>query len=159
MATPVITGIRSPSMEIGRNDVQIFQIAEVAGAVLALGRRIVFRHVLREDVARRNALHQQRADVADHRREPVFFLERVRRADRNGFLAEAASTDRRRFCSGGTASPSCLRPRGSAACSSTGRDIAARVSVFLHSRSADRPAAARNQSCAAGTFMLNAGNA
>ncbi len=50
---------------------------------------VYLRHVLREDVARLEALHQQRADVADHRRDPVARLERVRGADRNRFLPEA----------------------------------------------------------------------
>ena len=73
----------------GRNDVQIIQIAEVAGAVLAFGRRSILRHVLRENVARRHALYQQRTDIANHRRHPVAFLQRVRRAHGNGFLAQA----------------------------------------------------------------------
>ena len=73
----------------GRDDVQIFQIAEVAGAVLALGGRIILGHVLHENVARRNAFYEERSDVADHWREPVFFLQRVSRADGDRFLAEA----------------------------------------------------------------------
>src|SRR6266436_4714602 len=64
------------------------QVAEVAGAVLALGGRIVLGHVLHEDVARRNAFDEQRADVADHGREPVFLLESIRAAHGNGFLTE-----------------------------------------------------------------------
>ena len=72
MATPVITGNQIAEHRNGRNDVEIFQVAEVAGAVFAERGRSVFRHVLRENVARRNAFHEQRADIADHRREPVF---------------------------------------------------------------------------------------
>jgi len=73
----------------GRNDVEIFEIAEVAGAVLALGGRCVFRHVLGEDVARGDPFDEERADVADHRGHPVFFLEGVGAANGDGFLAEA----------------------------------------------------------------------
>ena len=68
---------------------QLFQVAEVAGAVLALRGRSVFRHVLRENVARRKAFHQQRADVADHGRKPVARFERVGAAHRNRFLSQA----------------------------------------------------------------------
>ena len=73
----------------GRNGVMHFQIAEMAGAVFAERGRSVFGHVLGEDVARLEALYQQRADIADHRSEPVFRLERVGRAYRNRFLPEA----------------------------------------------------------------------
>src|SRR5258708_535881 len=73
----------------GRDDVEIFEVAEVAGAVLAFGGRGVFRHVLGEDVARRNAFDEERADVADHRGHPVFFLEGGGAADGDGLLAEA----------------------------------------------------------------------
>ena len=73
----------------GRDDVKIFEVAEVAGAVFAERGRSVLGHVLGEDVARWNAFDQQRADVADHGREPVCFLEGVGGADGNGFLAEA----------------------------------------------------------------------
>ena len=72
----------------GRDDVADFQVAEMAGAVFALRRRSEFRHVLGEDVARRDAFDEQRADIADHGRDPVAFLEGVAGADRNGFLAE-----------------------------------------------------------------------
>src|ERR1051325_5543876 len=41
----------------GRNNVQVSQIAEVARTVLALRRRIVFRHVLHENIAWRNTLY------------------------------------------------------------------------------------------------------
>ena len=51
--------------------------------------RSVFGHVLGEDIARLEPFHQQSADIADHRSEPVFRLERVGRAYRNSFLAEA----------------------------------------------------------------------
>src|SRR6202048_212876 len=61
----------------------------MAGAVLALGGRIVLGHVLHENVARRHALDEQRADVANHGREPVFLFERIGAAHGNGFLTEA----------------------------------------------------------------------
>ena len=73
----------------GRDDVEIIEIAEMAGAVFAFGGRSVLGHVLRENVARGNAFDEERADVADHRSHPVAFLERVGGADGNGFLAEA----------------------------------------------------------------------
>src|SRR6266849_5210587 len=72
-----------------RNDVQVVQVPEMAGSVLAFCRRIVFRHVLHENVARRHALHQQRADIPDHRRQPVLFFQRVCRPHRDGFLPQA----------------------------------------------------------------------
>src|SRR6266403_835550 len=71
-----------------RNDVQIVQIPEVAGAILALGRRIILRHVLHENIPRPYTLHQQRPDVADHRRQPVLLFQRVCRSHGNRFLAE-----------------------------------------------------------------------
>jgi hypothetical protein len=40
--------------------VEIFEIAEMAGAIFAFGGRSEFRHVLREDVARRNASREAR---------------------------------------------------------------------------------------------------
>ena len=73
----------------GRNDMQIFQVTEMAGAILAARRRRIFGHVLGENIARRHALYQQRADIADHGGEPVFLFERIRRAHGNGFLALA----------------------------------------------------------------------
>jgi len=36
-----------------------------------------------------HALHQQRSDVADHRRHPVALFQRVRRPHRNRFLSQA----------------------------------------------------------------------
>jgi hypothetical protein len=72
----------------GRDDVADFEVAEVAGAVLALRGRSEFRHVLRENVARLETLYEQRTDIADHGGEPVARFERVGRADRHGFLAE-----------------------------------------------------------------------
>src|SRR5215469_11708498 len=45
--------------------------------------------MLGEDVARWNAFDKQRANVADHGSDPVLFLKRVGRADRNRFLPEA----------------------------------------------------------------------
>ena len=72
----------------GRDDVADFQVAEVAGAVFALGRRSIFRHVLGENVARRDAFYQQRADIADHRRDPIAFFQGIAGADGDGFLAQ-----------------------------------------------------------------------
>ena len=46
--------------------------------------------MLRENVARLEAAHQQRADIADHRRDPVVRPQRIRRADGDGFLPQAA---------------------------------------------------------------------
>ena len=40
-----------------RNDVQVFEVAEVARAIFTERRRSVLRHMLRENVARRNTLH------------------------------------------------------------------------------------------------------
>ena len=81
-----------------------------------------------------HAFHQQRADIADHRRHPVALFERVRGADGDALPGRGSSTGRRRFCSGGTASPSALRPRGSAACSSRGRGAAAASAGALRLR-------------------------
>src|SRR5271168_1129988 len=61
----------------------------MAGAVFAQRGRSEFRHVLSEDVARRDAFYQQRADIADHGRDPVAFFQGVAGADGDGFLAEA----------------------------------------------------------------------
>ncbi len=72
-----------------RNDVTRLQIAKVAGAVLALCGRSVFGHVLGENVAGLESLHKQRADVANHGRQPIAGLERVGCADRDRLLAEA----------------------------------------------------------------------
>src|SRR4029077_18687886 len=72
----------------GGNNVQIVQVAEVAGALFALGGRIVFGHVLHEDVARWHAFDEQRADVADHGRQPVFLLEGVGGGDGNCLLSQ-----------------------------------------------------------------------
>src|SRR5215471_1507547 len=84
MATPVSTGMRSPSMEIGETIWRFSRSPKWLVPSLPL-----VGDVLREDVARWNALHQQCANVADHRRHPVFFLERVGAADGDGLLAEA----------------------------------------------------------------------
>ena len=72
-----------------RNNVPVFQVAKVAGAVSPFGRRIVLRHVLHENVARRHTLHQERPDVANHGRDPVFLFQRVACSDGNRFLPEA----------------------------------------------------------------------
>src|SRR5580693_7984191 len=61
----------------------------MAGAVFAQRGRSEFRHVLGEDVARRDAFYQQRADVADHGGDPVAFFQSVAGADGNRFLAKA----------------------------------------------------------------------
>ena len=66
-----------------------FQVAEMAGAVFALRGRSEFRHMLREDISRRDAFYQQRADIADHGRDPIAFFQGVAGADGDGFLAEA----------------------------------------------------------------------
>src|SRR5580693_4471799 len=61
----------------------------MAGAIFAQRRRSEFRHVLGEDVARGDAFHEQRADVANHGSDPVAFFQGVAGADGDGFLAEA----------------------------------------------------------------------
>ena len=73
----------------GRDHVPYLQVAEVAGAVFAQGWRGVLGHVLGQDVARLEALHQERADIADHRRQPVPRLECVRGAHGDSLLPEA----------------------------------------------------------------------
>ena len=45
--------------------------------------------MLRKNIAWRDALDQQRANVADHGRQPVFLFEGVRGADGDAFLAQA----------------------------------------------------------------------
>ena len=72
-----------------RNNVANLQVAKMAGAILALGRRSVFRHVLSKDVARRNALDQQRANIANHGRDPIAFFHGEAGAHRYCFLPEA----------------------------------------------------------------------
>src|SRR5277367_2089646 len=67
----------------------IFMVAEMAGAILALRGRGVLAHVLRENVARLEALHHQRANIADHGREPVALFESVRGAYGDRLLPEA----------------------------------------------------------------------
>ena len=71
-----------------RDDVPRFQFAEMAGAILAECRRSVARHVLRQNVARLKTAHQQRADIADHGRDPVAGAQCVGSADRDRFLAK-----------------------------------------------------------------------
>src|ERR1700734_1963070 len=61
----------------------------MAGSIFTQRRRSVFRHVLREDVPRRNALYQQRSNISNHRCDPVLFLQRIATPDRNSFLAQA----------------------------------------------------------------------
>ena len=56
---------------------------------LPLCGRGVLGHVLRENVARRDALDEESTDVADHRSHPVALFKRVGGADGDGFLAEA----------------------------------------------------------------------
>ena len=63
-------------------------VAEVDVQLAAARRRIALRHVLLEDLDRRRALHEHRAEVANERRQNVAALERVRAADRIGFLSE-----------------------------------------------------------------------
>ena len=90
MATPVITGIRSPSMEMGETTCRTFRSPKWLVPSLPCVGEVYARHVLRENVARLEAAHQQRADVADHRRDPVARAQRVGRAYGNGFLPQAA---------------------------------------------------------------------
>jgi hypothetical protein len=54
-----------------RDDVEIIEIAKVAGAVFAFCGRGVLGHVLGENIARRDAFYEERADVADHWSHPV----------------------------------------------------------------------------------------
>src|SRR3984893_19346963 len=58
----------------------------MAGAILSARRRSILGHVLRKDIPGWNTLHQQRSDIANHRRQPVLLFQRVRRAYRNRFL-------------------------------------------------------------------------
>ena len=44
--------------------------------------------MLGENVARRHAFYQQRADVADHRSDPVAFFQGIAGADGDSFLAQ-----------------------------------------------------------------------
>src|SRR6202035_5241182 len=71
------------------NDVQVFQIAKMAGAILAARWRSVLGHVLSENIAWRNTFDQQRANIANHGRQPIFLFECVRGANGNAFLAFA----------------------------------------------------------------------
>src|SRR5216684_5519294 len=66
-----------------------FQVAEMAGAILALRWRRVARHVLRHHVARLETPDEERADISDHRRDPVTWSERVGRAHGNRLLPQA----------------------------------------------------------------------
>ena len=95
----------------GRDDVQSFEIAEMAGAVFALGGRSEFGHVLSENVARRNAFDEQRADIADHGRHPVASFRARKRCRRRWLPGRGWSRGRRQFCSGGRGGSWCLRPR------------------------------------------------
>src|ERR1700693_6453493 len=61
----------------------------MAGAIFAERGRGVVGHGLRENVAGRAPLYEGPANIANHRRQPVFFLEGVRRAYGDTFLAEA----------------------------------------------------------------------
>src|SRR5438105_9985823 len=61
----------------------------MTGAVSPFGRRIIFRHVLHENVARRHAFHQKRPDIANHRSDPIFPFQRVTRPNGNRFLTQA----------------------------------------------------------------------
>src|ERR1700722_7535925 len=61
----------------------------MAGAIFAASRRSVLGHVLGKNIPRRNAFHQQRPNVTNHGRHPVFLFQRVRGAYRNAFLALA----------------------------------------------------------------------
>ena len=73
----------------GRDHVALFDVAEVRGAVAALGGRVGLGHVLHHGVAGTEAADQQRSLVADHGREPVVFVERVGGGAGAGFLSEA----------------------------------------------------------------------
>ncbi len=72
----------------GRYHIALFDVAEVRGAVAALGGRIGFGHVLHHGVTGAKAADEERALVANHGREPVVFVERVGRSAGAGFLAE-----------------------------------------------------------------------
>src|SRR4029077_16742185 len=72
-----------------RNYVARFQIAEMAGAILAERRRSVACHVLRHHVARLETPHKQSAAIVDHWGDPVTRTEGVSRANGNRFLAQA----------------------------------------------------------------------
>ena len=73
----------------GRDHVALLDVAEMRGAVAALGGRIGFGHVLHHGVAGAEAADEQRALVADHGGEPVVFVERVGGGAGAGFLAES----------------------------------------------------------------------
>ena len=73
----------------GRDDVQSFEIPEMASAVFALGGRSEFSHMLSKNVARRNTFDEERADIANHGRHPVLLFECVSAANGDGFLTEA----------------------------------------------------------------------
>ena len=65
-------------------------VGEVDVEIPSTSRRRPARHVLREDVARAHAEHDDRAEITDERRERVLRPERVRRGDRFAFLPETA---------------------------------------------------------------------
>jgi len=73
----------------GGDNVEIFEVAEMTGAIFAFGGRSVLSHVLGENIAGRNAFDEQRANIADHGRHPVALFESVGGADGDAFLAEA----------------------------------------------------------------------
>src|SRR5580704_12151549 len=66
------------------------EIAEMTRAVSPVRRRIRAPHILRQNISRLESAHQQRSDVAHHRRDPIAGFERVGRADRNRLLPQAA---------------------------------------------------------------------
>src|SRR5690242_1634462 len=68
----------------------LLQVAKVNVEIFAAGGSPRLRHVLREDLARSNALDQNRAEVSDQRRDEVLLLKGVSSADRSCFLAQRA---------------------------------------------------------------------
>src|SRR6476620_1466623 len=66
----------------------LLHVAEVNVKVLSAGWTPGFCHVLREDVARLNALHEHRAKVTNQRRNEILRLESVCTANRSRFLSQ-----------------------------------------------------------------------
>src|SRR6185503_11432305 len=81
-----------------RTDESFTHIAEMNVEIASAGRAPGLGHVLREDVARANALHEHGAKIANQRSDEILPLERVSCAYRGGFLAQGTKHAANNFC-------------------------------------------------------------
>src|SRR6266536_1700251 len=80
-----------------RADEAFLQVTEMYIEIAAPRGSAGLGHILREDIARSNPFHQDRAEIADQRRNEILWLQRVGSPHRRRFLSERAKNTTHNF--------------------------------------------------------------